>query len=104
VAPRVDPGLPADAISYFATLRNDGPHGGPFRYRSVLTDVLAWVLERAGGARFHELVSAELWAPMGAEFDAEVTLDSRGNPAAVAGRDGPSVISTSSMRHAICMA
>ena len=83
--PRVDPRLPADAISYFATLRNDGEHGGPFRYRSVLTDVLAWVLERAGGARFHELVSRELWAPMGAEFDAEVTLDSQGNPMADGG-------------------
>lgn len=83
--PRVDPGLPADAISYFATLRNDGEHGGPFRYRSVLTDVLAWVLERASGARFHELVASELWAPMGAEFDAEVTLDSQGNPMADGG-------------------
>ncbi|HEX7996653.1 MAG TPA: serine hydrolase [Streptosporangiaceae bacterium] len=41
-------GLPAtDAISYFSTLQNDGPHGGPFRYRSILTDVLAWVIERA---------------------------------------------------------
>jgi hypothetical protein len=39
----------ADALTYFGTLRNDGPHGGPFRYRSVLTDVLAWVLERAAG-------------------------------------------------------
>ena len=83
--PRLDRELPVDAISYFGTLRNDGEHGGPFRYRSILTDVLAWVLERAGGARFHELVSGELWAPMGAESDAEVTLDSRGNPMADGG-------------------
>jgi CubicO group peptidase (beta-lactamase class C family) len=34
---------PADAIEYFATLANDGAHGGPFRYRSILIDVLAWV-------------------------------------------------------------
>jgi CubicO group peptidase (beta-lactamase class C family) len=77
--------VPEDAIAYFATLRNDGPHGGPFRYRSILTDVLAWVIERAGGARFHELVSRLLWRPMGAEFDAEITVDAHGNPMADGG-------------------
>ena len=76
---------PADALEYFATLANDGPHGGPFRYRSILTDVLAWVLECAAGARFHELVARELWQPMGAEFDAEVTVDGHGNPMADGG-------------------
>ena len=76
---------PADALGYFATLRNDGPHGGPFRYRSVLTDVLAWVIERAAGMRLHELIATELWQPMGAEFDAEVTLDAHGNPMADGG-------------------
>jgi CubicO group peptidase (beta-lactamase class C family) len=76
---------PADALGYFATLQNDGPHGGPFRYRSILTDVLAWVIERAAGARLHELISRELWQPMGAEFDAEITLDGHGNPMADGG-------------------
>ena len=76
---------PADALGYFATLQNDGPHGGPFRYRSILTDVLAWVIERAGGARLHELIARELWQPMGAEFDAEITLDGHGNPMADGG-------------------
>jgi CubicO group peptidase (beta-lactamase class C family) len=74
-----------DAISYFGTLHNDGPHGGPFRYRSILTDVLAWVIERAAGERLHQLISRELWQPMGAEFDAEITVDRRGNPMADGG-------------------
>jgi CubicO group peptidase (beta-lactamase class C family) len=76
---------PADALGYFATLQNDGPHGGPFRYRSILTDVLAWVIERAAGARLHHLIERELWQPMGAEFDAEITVDARGNPMADGG-------------------
>jgi hypothetical protein len=76
---------PADALSYFATLSNDGPHGGPFRYRSILTDVLAWVIERAAGVRLHQLIATELWQPMGAEFDAEITLDAYGNPMADGG-------------------
>ena len=74
-----------DAIAYFGTLQNDGPHGGPFRYRSILTDVLAWVIERAAGERLHDLISRELWQPMGAEFDAEITVDRRGNPMADGG-------------------
>ncbi len=76
---------PADALGYFATLENDGPHGGPFRYRSILTDVLAWVIERAAGARLHQLITRELWQPMGAEFDAEITVDAHGNPMADGG-------------------
>lgn len=76
---------PQDALGYFATLRNDGPHGGPFRYRSILTDVLAWVIERAAGARLHQLIARELWQPMGAEFDAEITVDASGNPMADGG-------------------
>jgi len=76
---------PADALGYFGTLRNDGPHGGPFRYRSILTDVLAWVIERAAGERLHQLISRELWQPMGAEFDAEITVDAHGNPMADGG-------------------
>ncbi len=76
---------PPDALSYFGTLANDGPHGGPFRYRSILTDVLAWVIERAAGERLHQLIARELWQPMGAEFDAEITVDARGNPMADGG-------------------
>jgi CubicO group peptidase (beta-lactamase class C family) len=76
---------PADALAYYATLHNDGPHGGAFRYRSILTDVLGWVLERAGGARLHELIAQLVWHPMGAEFDAEITVDAHGNAMADGG-------------------
>lgn len=76
---------PADALEYFATLVNDGPHGGPFRYRSILTDVLGWVLERAAGRRFSDLLAGELWQPMGAEHDADITLDRYGNALADGG-------------------
>jgi CubicO group peptidase (beta-lactamase class C family) len=76
---------PADALAYYRTLHNDGEHGGPFRYRSILTDVLGWVLEKAGGARLHDLIARLLWQPMGAEFDAEITVDARGNAMADGG-------------------
>jgi hypothetical protein len=77
--------LPDDITAYFPTLRNKTKHGGLFDYRSVLTDVLGWVMERAAGARLPDLMSRELWAPMGAEFDAEITVDARGNAMADGG-------------------
>ncbi len=76
---------PADAIEYFGTLSNDGPHGGPFRYRSILTDVLGWVLERAGGVRLADLITTHVWQPMGAEYDADITVDAHGNALADGG-------------------
>lgn len=84
---RPDDGRPrtADALSYYATLGNDGEHGGPFRYRSILTDVLGWVIESASGRRLHELIAELIWAPMGAEHDAEITVDGHGNAMADGG-------------------
>ena len=76
--PRTIPGLPADLYAYIATLQNQGPHGGPFEYRSILSDVLGWVLERAGGDRFAPLFSRHVWALLGAERDAEITVDAGG--------------------------
>jgi CubicO group peptidase (beta-lactamase class C family) len=84
---RPDDGMPrpAAAHEYFATLAGDGPHGGPFRYRSIVVDVLAWVLEKAGQARFPDLVANLLWRPMGAEYDADITVDAHGNALADGG-------------------
>jgi CubicO group peptidase (beta-lactamase class C family) len=75
----------ASILEYYPTLGNDGEHGGPFRYRSILTDVLGWVVERAAGRRLHELIAELIWQPMGAEFDAEITVDAHGNAMADGG-------------------
>src|SRR5262249_17600328 len=76
---------PRAAHEYCATLAAEGPHGAEFRYRSILIDVLAWVLEKAGRARFADLVERLLWQPMGAEYDADITLDAHGNALADGG-------------------
>jgi CubicO group peptidase (beta-lactamase class C family) len=54
------------------------PHGALFQYRSIETDVLAFVMQRASGRHLAELISEELWAPMGAEHDACITVDRSG--------------------------
>jgi len=62
-----------------------GPHGGDFSYRSIETDVLGFVLERVAGMRLAELVSRELWIPMGAAEDACFTVDPAGFACACGG-------------------
>jgi CubicO group peptidase (beta-lactamase class C family) len=74
------PGTPpaADAVAYLRTLGNHREHHSRFEYRSILTDVLGLVLHRAGGAPLAELIGTHLWGPMGAETDAQVTVDGAG--------------------------
>lgn len=83
--PRTRDGLPADLYHYMRGLGNDGPHGGSFRYRSILTDLLGWVVERAGGDTFASLFSRHVWQPMGAEHEALMTIDAGGAPVADGG-------------------
>jgi hypothetical protein len=58
--------------------RADGDHGEVWRYKSPNSDLLGWVLERAGGDRLANLMSRYLWQPMGAEADAYITVDRKG--------------------------
>ena len=79
------PNLPPDIPTWIRTLDNDRAHGDPFKYRSILTDVLAWTAMEATGMRFPELFSRHLWSRIGAEHDAEVIVDPSGFPAAEGG-------------------
>jgi CubicO group peptidase (beta-lactamase class C family) len=79
------PGEQLDLAGYVAALPNERGHGELFEYRSILTDVLGLVLERAGRAPLAELTSRLIWRQMGAEYDAEVTVDRAGNPMADGG-------------------
>ena len=54
-----------DLTGYAAALPNERSHGESFEYRSILTDVLGLVLERAGRAPLAELTSRLLWATDG---------------------------------------
>lgn len=63
----------------------DADHGARFKYRSIETDVLAHCMERATGRRLAQLVSEELWVPMGAQANACFTVDSAGYALADAG-------------------
>lgn len=71
---------PDNLRTYIATMRKAGKHGEAFHYVSTNTDLLGWILERVSGTDFATLLSCEIWQPMGAEFDAYITLDRLGAP------------------------
>jgi CubicO group peptidase (beta-lactamase class C family) len=69
---------PRGLYRFLATLAAEAPHGNRFLYRSAESDVLGWVCERAAGRPMAELISALVWAPMGAEHDARLLHDGLG--------------------------
>lgn len=58
--------------------KTERPHGALFDYRSIETDVLAFVLERVSGKRMPQLVSELIWQKIGAEESASFTVDRAG--------------------------
>lgn len=83
----VPPGREAgDLRSFMSSLvERDGPHGRPHHYVSPNVDLMAWVMERATGVRFADLVSERLFRPVGAERPGEVTVDRIGGVRAAGG-------------------
>jgi CubicO group peptidase (beta-lactamase class C family) len=70
--------LPKDTASWIRSIDGSMPHGRAFRYISLASDLLGWVLESVGGAEFSQLVSREIWSALGAERDAEIIVDAAG--------------------------
>lgn len=65
--------------------RGSGEHGVRFEYKSPNSDLLGWLLERTSGEGFASLMSRYLWQPLGAEADAYITVDRKGNPRTAGG-------------------
>ena len=80
------PGEPAsDLWSFYRFLTAQTAHAGPFHYVSPNSDLLGWVIERATGRRYAELMSELVWKPLGAERSAYITLDRLGAPRCAGG-------------------
>jgi len=70
---------PANVFELILALEErEAEDGERFAYRSIETDVLAFVLERATGKRLPQLISEEIWQKLGMERDANMTIDSAG--------------------------
>src|SRR3984893_15201133 len=69
---------PASFHEFLVTLRKEGEHGQAFAYKTVNTEVLCWVMQRAGGSPLAELHSRRIWSPLGCEEDGYLSVDSTG--------------------------
>jgi len=76
---------PRSIYDLLVSIKGERPHGEYFQYRSVDTDVLAWICERVGGAHLCELIGTEIWSRIGAEHDASFTVDRTGTALADGG-------------------
>jgi CubicO group peptidase (beta-lactamase class C family) len=74
-----EPGAqPTSLLEYLTTQEKQGEHGRVFAYKTVNTDVLAWIVRRVSGQSLSTLLSERIWQPMGAEEDAFYTVDRLG--------------------------
>lgn len=71
-------GTPQGFRDYLPTIRQSGTHGKEFGYRTINTDVLGWIVERAGGAPIAEQLRERVWSRMGMEQDAYYQVDATG--------------------------
>ncbi len=76
---------PSDLHAFYRELRDATTHGGPVHYVSPNSDLLGWVIERASGRRYAELMSERVWKPLGAERSAYITVDRLGAPRCAGG-------------------
>jgi CubicO group peptidase (beta-lactamase class C family) len=81
-----NPALATDLRSFVVTLQRDAnPHGAKFHYASPNSDMLGWILERAGGMPYARLLTELIWRRLCAEADAHVTVDRLGAARAAGG-------------------
>jgi len=70
---------------YLPKVKKEGAHAEAFAYKTVNTEVMAWVLSRVTGRPFTQLLHERLWSPLGCEEDAYILVDPAGMPMAGGG-------------------
>jgi CubicO group peptidase (beta-lactamase class C family) len=76
---------PIGYMQYLPLVERVMEHGAEFGYKTVNTDVLAWVVARVTGMSFNDALSEMLWSRMGAEQNAYFSSDVTGTPFAGGG-------------------
>lgn len=74
-----------DTYRYLASLKRLRNPGEAWAYTSINTEILGWLLEEVTGKSVAQVLSEEIWAPMGAEADAQIVVSSKGVAIAHAG-------------------
>lgn len=76
---------PDNFYDFLKTLKKEGEHGEKFKYQSVNTEVLGWIIKRVTGAPAEKMFSERIWQKIGAEEDAYIMVDSNGTGFAAGG-------------------
>ena len=76
---------PGTFYDYLPTLRQQGPHGEAFAYKTPNTEVMCWIMRRATGVPLARMLAERLWQPLGCEQDGYLTVDPLGVPMGGAG-------------------
>lgn len=66
-----------DMVAQIKKLKFKDEPGTKYEYNSMTTAILSYVLERATSTKYATYLSEKLWKPLGMEFRATVTLDSK---------------------------
>lgn len=66
---------PKHQLQFLTTLHKQGEHGQKFGYKTVNTDVLAWIIRRQTDSSFAEYLSTAVWSKLGCEHDAYMIVD-----------------------------
>ena len=71
---------PDGFYEYLATIDKAGEHGAQFKYRTVNTDALGWIISRVTGKSLPVLFEEYYWSKLGMEQDAYLHVDPAGIP------------------------
>lgn len=71
---------PDGFLAFMPTIGANGQHGERFTYRTANTDVLGWIVARAGGAPLRDQLEDRFWSQLGMEQDAAIQVDAQGTP------------------------
>lgn len=71
---------PQTLCDYLRTVRKEGVHGKAFAYKTINSEVTAWIMARVTGLSFAQLLHERLWAPLGCEQDGYLVVDPVGMP------------------------
>lgn len=69
---------PGNYYEYLVTLKKSGEHGAVFDYKTINTEVLCWIMTRATGVSWAEMLSGRIWSQIGCEEDGYLAVDSIG--------------------------
>lgn len=69
---------PETLYDFLKALVQEGPHGEAFAYKTVSTEVLAWIVKRIEGRDLSTILSDRVWSRIGTEEDAYFNIDTAG--------------------------